>query len=82
MAGTFAPLGIKSVQRGTMNGSIAGTTQAVSSVDTTKSSLMFTGNVYSAGPAYLVLTNSTTITAYRYTDMGYSTVYWQLVEYY
>ena len=81
-----ASAGVKSVQRGTitLTGSQQGTA-TITAVDVSKAELRFlgcTGDQASAASdtVYLVLTNTTTITATRASSTGTATVSWELTE--
>lgn len=89
-ANVYPPPGaIKSIQSGFISITNSNTSNAatVTQVNTSKSVLMLLGAggaSASAGDlaAYLSLTNSTTVTAFRGSTSGTCTVSWQLVEYY
>lgn len=85
---TGASAVINSVQRGTIaiTGTNTSNTATVTAVDTTKAALHVVGQTNTQGSdgsnAYLVLTNSTTITATRASSgSGTSTISWELIEY-
>ncbi len=71
--------GVKSIQHGTIALSAAGSeTDTISSVDVDKSYVLHNGNVGSYS-AYMVLTNTTTVTA---TSSGALTIAYTVVEHY
>ena len=78
---------IKSIQRGViLLDETTSNTATITSVDVDKSVVLFGGTFMdqNAGSmmAYLVLTNSTTVTLLRFTNYESTTVSWQVIEYY
>lgn len=81
---------IKSTQRGTIliNGTTSNTA-TITSVDTAKTQLRYLGNDTSDSVGNnqnamvkIVLTDSTTVTASRYSNTGTAIASWELTEYY